>query len=380
MAHPLPDNLPAPPIDADVDLRDYPSMLLDVVRLRDSDLAAVPDAEVFRANVLSWCASWHQIPAGSLPDDDPALARLLGYGRDVKSWAKLREAGALRGWVKCSDGRLYHPVVVEKAQEAWDGRKEASKRGKAGAAKRWARQHGVNGGGQNEQAMPTPSDGDSGSKALASSPPYINSAASTGGGNGTGTPSANAEAMLENGKGREGKGSKGNPPIRPQSEKERASRNDDTPREPTHMDLHALCKRGDSMPDRLRIEWQAAIEQGAAPLKVIEAYRAYLALPAVAGSQFIKKPETWLRDGGWKVPANGAAVAVFDPAARAKLLADKARSGNWQWDLDWVPKYGPPPTQAEREEAIDRHLEPPAHLVRTPAVKQPAGPKGPGVS
>ena len=29
------------------------------------------------------------------------------------------KAGALRGWIKCGDGRLYHPVVAEKANEAW---------------------------------------------------------------------------------------------------------------------------------------------------------------------------------------------------------------------------------------------------------------------
>jgi hypothetical protein len=107
----------------DCDLRDFAFMPLDVVRLRDSDLAAVPDAEVFRAAVLAWCASWHQIPAASLPDDDAVLARLLGYGRDVKSWMKLREAGALRGFRKCSDGRLYHPVVAEKAIDAWEAKK-----------------------------------------------------------------------------------------------------------------------------------------------------------------------------------------------------------------------------------------------------------------
>jgi hypothetical protein len=47
------------------------------------------------------------------------LARLLGFGRDVKCWKKVRSAGGLRGWIKCSDGRLYHPVVAEKAREAW---------------------------------------------------------------------------------------------------------------------------------------------------------------------------------------------------------------------------------------------------------------------
>lgn len=98
-------------------------MPLDVVRLRDSDLAATETAEAFRAAVMLWCASWHQLPAASLPDDDRVLANLAGYGRVVKEWQKERE-GALRGWVKCADGRLYHPVVAEKAAEAWRGKLE----------------------------------------------------------------------------------------------------------------------------------------------------------------------------------------------------------------------------------------------------------------
>ena len=119
-SHPMTDQetLPPPLVPAEVDLRDFPYLQLDVVRLRDSDLAAVPDGEVFRAAVLSWCASWHQIPAASLPDDDNVLARILGYGRDVRSWSKLRAAGALRGFVKCSDGRLYHPDIAETATRA----------------------------------------------------------------------------------------------------------------------------------------------------------------------------------------------------------------------------------------------------------------------
>jgi len=108
-----------PLVPADVDLRNFPFMPLDVLRLRDSDLASAPSAEVFRCSVLSWCVAWHQLPAASLPDDDVALARLLGFGRDVKGWIKVRANGGLRGWILCDDGRLYHPVVAEKAREAW---------------------------------------------------------------------------------------------------------------------------------------------------------------------------------------------------------------------------------------------------------------------
>ena len=119
-----------PLVPAEVDLRNFHYMPLDVVRLRDSDLAGVEDAEVFRAAVLAWCAAWHQVPAASLPDDDAILARLTGYGRDLATWKRVREGGALRGFVRCSDGRLYHRVVAEKALEAWEKKARQSERTK----------------------------------------------------------------------------------------------------------------------------------------------------------------------------------------------------------------------------------------------------------
>lgn len=109
--------LPAPPVPADANLRGLPSMRLDVFRLRYSDIAFVADAEIFRCAVLSWCAAWHQVPAGSLPNDDVQLARLLGFGRDVQAWKRMREIGALRGWVLHADGRLYHEVIAEMVLE-----------------------------------------------------------------------------------------------------------------------------------------------------------------------------------------------------------------------------------------------------------------------
>lgn len=128
-----------PLVPPEVDLRNFTYMPLDVVRLRDSDIAGVEDGEVFRAAVLAWCAAWHQVPAASLPDDDAVLARLTGYGRDLATWKRVREAGALRGFVRCSDGRLYHPVVAEKALEAWGkkGRQaERTRRATEAAAER----------------------------------------------------------------------------------------------------------------------------------------------------------------------------------------------------------------------------------------------------
>ena len=110
--------LPAPLTPEDCNLQDFAFMPLDVARLRDSDMAAYESPEACWAAVLLWSAAWHQVPAASLPDDDRFLAKAAGYGRVVKEWMNLRE-GALHGWIKCADGRLYHPVVAEKAMESW---------------------------------------------------------------------------------------------------------------------------------------------------------------------------------------------------------------------------------------------------------------------
>lgn len=114
-------DLPPPLVPAEVDLRDFQYMELDVRRLRDSRFGAEVSGDAFRAGVFLWCASWHQVPAGSVPDDDIELANLAGYGRFVKEWRKAREE-ALHGFVKCSDGRWYHPTVCEKAAQAWESK------------------------------------------------------------------------------------------------------------------------------------------------------------------------------------------------------------------------------------------------------------------
>lgn len=110
-----------PLVPAECDLRDFQYMELDVRVLRDSRFAAQVSGDAFRAGVLLWCAAWHQVPAGSLPDDDIELANLAGYGRFTKEWKKVRDE-ALTKFVKCSDGRLYHEEVSEKALAAWNAK------------------------------------------------------------------------------------------------------------------------------------------------------------------------------------------------------------------------------------------------------------------
>jgi hypothetical protein len=124
----------APLTPIDCDLRGLPFMPLDVVRLIDSDLFALSTGEEFKAAVALWCKSWNQVPAASLPADERVLASLA-----VTSLAEWRAASemALHGWVPCSDGRLYHPVIAEKALAAWIERISHRKRSAMGNAKRY---------------------------------------------------------------------------------------------------------------------------------------------------------------------------------------------------------------------------------------------------
>lgn len=117
------------PVPPGCDLRGLPWMPIDTTRLLDSDLFALATGEEFKAAVALWCKAWQQVPASSLPDDDRILAKLSGAGA---RWKKVKEQ-ALRGFVKCTDGRLYHPVIAEKALEAWGHRQKQRDR----AAKRW---------------------------------------------------------------------------------------------------------------------------------------------------------------------------------------------------------------------------------------------------
>jgi len=107
--------LPEPLTPADCNLRGLPFMPLHTDRLLDSDMMALSTGEEFKTALRLWCKSWNQEPAASLPDDDRILAHLAG--KELAGWRKVKGM-ALRGWIKCSDGRLYHPVIAEEAIKA----------------------------------------------------------------------------------------------------------------------------------------------------------------------------------------------------------------------------------------------------------------------
>jgi hypothetical protein len=117
---------PPPPIPSDVDLRDFRFMPLDVVQLQNSETWAMADGWTAKALVNLWTKAWHQVPAGSLPDNDD----LLRTWANVLDWESVRVV-ALRGFIKCSDGRLYHRIICQKALDAWNERKRFRRAAKA---------------------------------------------------------------------------------------------------------------------------------------------------------------------------------------------------------------------------------------------------------
>jgi hypothetical protein len=125
-----------PLVPSEVDLRDFQFMPLDCVRFRDSGLVADADPAAAFFAVVLWAAAWHQVPAATLPATDTGLAKLAGFGRDLAGWNAVK-ADALRGFVRCDDGRLHHPVIAEKALEAWRAKLAARLKGGVGNARRW---------------------------------------------------------------------------------------------------------------------------------------------------------------------------------------------------------------------------------------------------
>lgn len=109
--------LPQPFTPADCDLRGLPFMPLKIIQVMQSETFGLSTGDEFKAAFALWCASWMEVPAASLPADD----RMLDFLSRSKTWKKVKDV-ALRGWILCADGRLYHPVVADNALEAWDKR------------------------------------------------------------------------------------------------------------------------------------------------------------------------------------------------------------------------------------------------------------------
>lgn len=112
--------------------------MLNTDLLMASELWALATGDEFKAAVGLWCRAWKQTPPGSLPDDDRVLAAFSGAG---KAWPKVK-AMALRGFVKCDDGRLYHATLCDDVIRAAAAKAQRAERTKAATEARKNKRNG----------------------------------------------------------------------------------------------------------------------------------------------------------------------------------------------------------------------------------------------
>lgn len=105
------NTLPDPPYPATTRAKGW-RFELDYERIEASDTWALAPAELRPWLLMLWMQAWRQTPCGSMPDNDALIAARLGMS--VTMFQTHRET-LMRGWTLCSDGLLYHPVIVEKA-------------------------------------------------------------------------------------------------------------------------------------------------------------------------------------------------------------------------------------------------------------------------
>jgi hypothetical protein len=137
--NPEPVPYPCPLVPAHTDVRDLDGFMMNVERMLASELWALSTGEEFKAAFALWMRAWKQMPAGSLPDDERVLAAFSGAG---KRWPKVRGM-ALRGFVRCTDGRLYHRVLCEDVVRAAEKKRQYRERTKAATEARLLRQRNV---------------------------------------------------------------------------------------------------------------------------------------------------------------------------------------------------------------------------------------------
>lgn len=100
--------LPKPPVPEDACVQHFEWMPLDITRLQNSETWAAASGDEAKALLNLWMRAWHQVPAGSLPDND----RLLAVWSGIPNWSDVAEF-VRANFVLCSDGRLYQPTLCE---------------------------------------------------------------------------------------------------------------------------------------------------------------------------------------------------------------------------------------------------------------------------
>ncbi len=125
--------LPAPLTHEGANLRRSYGIAINPADYFADEAFAFPTAYQALMALRLMIASWHQLPAGSLPTDGRALFRLARWGTFAKFDRERHEI--MKDWVLCSDGRYYHPYVAARVLMAWHGprRKQQQQQSKVAA-------------------------------------------------------------------------------------------------------------------------------------------------------------------------------------------------------------------------------------------------------
>jgi hypothetical protein len=117
-------NTQEPPYPADTQANGYHPMInWQIIKVSKTWLLARPEIRPWL--LMLWLESWNQIPAGSYPDDDEYIAAILGIDQEYFNGHRKT---IMRGWVRYSDGRLYHPYITEQVLEMLENRRSSALR------------------------------------------------------------------------------------------------------------------------------------------------------------------------------------------------------------------------------------------------------------
>lgn len=105
--------LPDPPYPADTITKGW-RFELDMQRIRRSDTWVLCPREMRPWLLMIWATAFEQAPAGSLPTDHAIIAAHVDM--EPRTFSANADI-LLRGFARHSDGRIYHPVVVERVKQ-----------------------------------------------------------------------------------------------------------------------------------------------------------------------------------------------------------------------------------------------------------------------
>lgn len=100
--------LPDPPYPPEIRSRGW-RFELDVERIKRSDTWTLAGSAMRPWCLMLWMTSWDESPI-SLPTDDVLIAAKIGM--PLEQFQQNRVV-LLRGWDRCSDGRLYHEFITK---------------------------------------------------------------------------------------------------------------------------------------------------------------------------------------------------------------------------------------------------------------------------